>query len=525
MKLDIQIHNIFKAVLQKVNRWKFIFIIDIIIASFTYSLLMINQLVNRFDGLWHGSISYANGWELSIGRWFLRFLDIAKFYLSPDPTSSIISLILFSLSIILVLDFFDMESNAYSIFISLTFLISTTVCVILSYRFTSVNYALGCFLSIFSAWLFIKMQSRLGMLLAILSLSIMMGCYQANIGCTCLLLLIYVPYKIYQNQMSIKQFLLYFIKAILFLILGGIVYCLLLYVNLLYFNQSLNNYRGADEYNIFNIITHLPESIIQTYTDFFSYYSNSLIKINMFSNKLYLCLFIILFCVILIPTRKIFKDNLSLLIIYLLSFCCIPLACNSSLLLAHNTITMIQMTMPMVLCIPVLLCFVSKLSIHKRYQNVITKAILGILISFIIYGKYAMVQYDQQAMYMGLQATKTIADEVQTRLLQMDLFHPSNNYCFIGRPSENALFYVNDAFLKANDYARFGDFGVLPDCVRQSWYGFWRYEKGININIVDDNVYNELIGNETVRQMSVFPEQGSCQLINDVVVVKLGENY
>ena len=48
---------------------------------------------------------------------------------------------------------------------------------------------------------------------------------------------------------------------------------------------------------------------------------------------------------------------------------------------------------------------------------------------------------------------------------------------------------------------------------------------GINLNVADDDKLEEALADETVRSMPVFPEYGSCALINDVVVVKLSDNY
>lgn len=517
--------KIVSILIQKTNQWKSIFLTSIIVSAIVYSLLMCNQLVNRFDGLWHGSISYANDWELSIGRWCLRFLDKARFYLSPDPITSLLTLTVFSLAIILVLDLFEVSQKIIAIFISLLFLINASVCVTLSYRFTSFNYAVSCFLAILAAWFVIKIKKKWSAVIAALIIAIMLGCYQANIGCTCLLLLLYVPFRLYKADITPKELLQYIGKSSLTLVLGGISYFLVLYVNLEYYNVVMNTYNGASKYGVVEMLSNLPKSILDTYRDFIYYFSNEGIRTNIFSEKIYLIIGTILLIAIGYGILKVFHTNKLYAFIYLLCFSIIPIACNASILAAYDSRTSIQMTMPMALCIPALLCFVSNIKLKEHVFVYIAKLITTVTLSLLLYGNYIMVQYDQQAMYMGLVSTKTLATQISERLYQLDLFYPEYQYCFIGKPSENVLFNRNDVIMKANDYARFGDLGILPDCVRQSWYGFWTNEMGVNVKVVDDNWYTQAIGNETIRQMPNFPATGSCALINDVVVVKISDSY
>ena len=44
---------------------------------------------------------------------------------------------------------------------------------------------------------------------------------------------------------------------------------------------------------------------------------------------------------------------------------------------------------------------------------------------------------------------------------------------------------------------------------------------GIRLQVAGDEALDMALENEYVRNMPVFPEKGSCALINDVVVVKL----
>ena len=135
----------------KITEWHRVFIADLAAACFAYSLLMINQLVNQYDGLWHGSISYAGHHEFTIGRWLWPYLDKLRFFLSPDPVTSIISIVLFILSFILLMDMLETPAGAMRYIASLLFTVSTSVLVSLSYRYMSPTFAAACFFAMLSA--------------------------------------------------------------------------------------------------------------------------------------------------------------------------------------------------------------------------------------------------------------------------------------------------------------------------------------------------------------------------------------
>ncbi|HKM20985.1 MAG TPA: glucosyltransferase domain-containing protein [Lachnospiraceae bacterium] len=511
--------------IEKNKHWGIVFLGNMIISAIVYSLLMCNQLVNVLDGLWHGSISYAKNWELSLGRWFLRFLDYVRYYLSPDPLTSILTLALLSMAAVLMLNLFEVKKRGRALLISSLFLISSSICATLSFRYTSLGYGISCFLSILAAFLIIKTKKIWTSIFPIMAIAVMMGCYQANLGCTCLILLLYIPFRMYQSNMTLKELLQYISKAAITLILGGGIYYLILSINLKYYQVEMANYNGADGYGLSGMIINLPKSLKHAFSDFRYYFSNTGIKINIFSGKIYIIAFAILFLLIVYGFISIFKKNKINGLISLLCFALVPVACNVALLIAYGSYTSIQMTIPMALCIPALLCVVANFETKKTTIAYVAKYITTGFFVLLLYGNFIMVEYDQQAMYMGLESTKTLSVEISNRLLQQDLFHPYYQYCFVGKPSDNPLFNKNDVFYKSNDYARFGDFGLIPDCVRQSWYGLWTNEMGINVSIVPDDKYTELIAMNEIQQMPVFPEIGSCAMINDVVVIKVSETY
>ncbi|MCR5604847.1 MAG: glucosyltransferase domain-containing protein [Lachnospiraceae bacterium] len=515
--------------INELKRWSPVLAVNIAAGIFAYSLLIIHQLVNQIDGIWHGSVSYANGHELSNGRWFWRFVDRGRFFLSPDPVTSVIALSFFILGFILVLDIFDVRSRAVAILSSLMFTVNISILASLSYRYMSPTFAISCFLSILAAYIMIKCEKKALMFVSsTICISLAMGLYQADIGCTCLVLLLYVSLCLYKADKTFKEIGLFILRCLISLVIGMVLYYVLLNVNLWYYEVSLDSYNGTDSYGPVGMILNLPTSTVHAYSDFANYFRQVIARTNIFNGRIYKISFILLALCYAYGGLTMFKVKGSRIraVLFALSLLLVPLAANAALLMAYNSVTSVQMTVPLSMSLPVLLCLASAIRLPEIKAAGIYKAVTAVTLSLLIYGNYIMTIYDQQAMYMGRQSLTELSREVISTLQTCNLYHPYYKYVFVGTPSDNPCFVKNFVFDEANRYAMVGTWS--PDDTRwvvQSWQGFFTHEMGINIMVADDDKLREALEDETVRKMPIFPELGCCAMVNDVVVVKLSDNY
>lgn len=152
------------------------------------------------------------------------------------------------------------------------------------------------------------------------------------------------------------------------------------------------------------------------------------------------------------------------------------------------------------------------------------KWILTGLAVLIIYGQHLMVQYDTYAMYMGRRSVETIANEVLDELIAEGLYAHGVNYCFIGSPSDNPLYFKNDVFNRCNDYARYGEWAGVSNDNRLGWQGFMMNVLGINMGIASNEIIDAMDEDPRVKAMPVFPLKGSVASFDECVVIKLAEN-
>ena len=508
-------------------KWHRVFIAEVIAGCMAYSLLMTNQLVNQLDGIWHGSISYASTHEVGIGRWLWPFLDKARGYLSPDPVTSLISVSLFAAAFILVMDALEIQSVPGKYLGSAVFIINTGILSSLSYRYMSPTFAFSCFFAALSGFILTKngkgehkhrmtAVSTAGILIAF-----MMGLYQANLGCVCLVILFYVMRRLCAKDTGLKEIGRLLLESIAALIIGAVFYFIMVNISLKYYDTSLSGYGGAENYGPVGTVMHLFTRMPSAYGYFADYYANTAIKINYFSGKLYVVVYAMLAIVIIQTFFGLLREDKIRALLFVMSALLIPVAANVIYFIAYEAAQQIQMTIPVSMCIPLLGCICLE-SAEGRMQKWY-RPVLILLMGIVLYGNYIMTIYDQQAMYMGMNSLKELGSEIVTELIRDDLYHPYYKYVFVGKPSDSPVFAKNEViFDRANRNAAVGTW--TPDDLRwvtQSWQGFWEHEMGIRLQVAGDEALDMALENEYVRNMPVFPEKGSCALINDVVVVKL----
>ena len=501
-----------------------IFIGCMIFSSIIYFVLMANQLVNPYDGLWEYSYYTAGYWELSLGRWSWLYLDQTRLGISTDPLTSLITLALFSIGILRLLDIFELTSGKPRYIICGLFLSNIAVCISLSYRYMSPTFGLAFLLNVFAAWLIVKIKNHFAAVpLSALMIAVAMGLYQADIGCTCLVLLIHLLHLLYRKNSTIREFLICMARCIVSAILGGILYILFLNIHLKIFHTTLSTYNGASSYSLTNTLKNLPASIVYSYKTFYNYFFETYTLTNIFQKyKIYVVVFLLLLILLVIACVSIWKTNKLKAILFIVLVPLTPLACNAVSFIATNTGTSVQMTAPLALFIPSITCFCLKVECKL---STTVKNITLVVLALTLYGSIYQVQLDQNAMLEGKTATTSIAGDIIDRLGDEGYLNSDKEFCVLGLPSHNKLFATSVLYESANNYAKFGNWWIDAGCSRRSWQSTFRYVCGINIPLCSATAYQTLSADAEIREMPIFPAEGSIIEKDNIVIVKVSNGY
>lgn len=495
---------------------------QVIMGVMVYFMMMSLNLVNDLDGLWHPSNFIAGDWEISLGRALQRYADRARFGIVSEPFNTILTLILLSVGNVLIIDRLKIKSSIYKWLIYSILIANPIVCCSLSYSYMSVNFGLAYFFSVL-AFIFINVDRKniTKLFLAACFLGISMAFYQAYICVVSVLIVNMIIIMILEKE-EVKSIFKYIISSVGVYGVGGLVYLIITKFFLYKADVQMASYKGAANVDLFYMIKSLPNSIRQCYRQFGVYIFDTKTFSNLeFIDSVLGGLCFVYIIAIIIQSCRIFRDNLIRGILFLVMICILPVAACSVLLIAVGNDMTILMSMGMLLCIVLLGGIVPR---DGRLGYVVKRIYLFVLLLFLWF-QLSAVENDQLALKEGKTATISLTESIINNLYENYNLDVSKSVAFVGRPADNDMFSKSQAYYMANEYAMFGCWSTQSRNNRVSWNGVLLKFLGANINLCSDTEYEIIIQSEQVKSMPEYPADGSIDIINDIIVVKVSDNY
>ncbi len=520
-----------------------------------YLPLIVLRLTNCMDGMWDQDDHAAGAAELRIGRWFWPYLDRLRLNISLDPFPALVSLALFVLGILLVLSALQLKRSWITCGAALLFLSSPAVLCQLSYSYMSITFSTGFLLAVLAVWVPARaVQGRKGtsILISMLLIAVMMGCYQAFLGITCVLALFVFILTVKRND-NLKPAFVFVFKMLLSLILGAVLYEILLHANLAYCGETLSDYNGADAITFSGVLGNLPESIRHTYVSFRYYYGTSGSRFHALQGHRWFLIFYIIPALgaVLMIAQAVAADVRGRSedrrwgqaaqrgILMLLALALTPVFANSFFILASSAETQMQMTGGTALSLPLVLCLweevlhgnVRKEAALREGNRKAAPAGLGKILKIacaagmavLIYGSAGQVATDEYAMYVGRQATTTIAENVLDQFINSGTDYTEQVVMVYGQPAQSPLFEHTELYDRANYYAQYGNWASGTEANRLCWFHFFGTQLRINVNYAQDDTLETIYHSPEVAAMPVYPAAGSTANVWGVTVVKISE--
>ena len=203
----------------------------------------------------------------------------------------------------------------------------------------------------------------------------------------------------------------------------------------------------------------------------------------------------------------------------------IPPAANVALILAVDAgQSSIQMTMPMATVFPFLLCVADSVPLMSRPEA--KRNWLGLVSGFralcmivLLGGSLMMISIDQHVMLKSRDTAVAMLNRVVADL--GDDTSPEGGVFFIGRPSDNPIFWKDQLWERSNDYAHYGEFWLGGNLTIQSYFGYLRDAGSFLTFNWDEATWNEIENREDVKAMPVYPDEGYIRRIGNAMVVRL----
>lgn len=265
------------------------------------------------------SLSNPNGygsfiphaWDISLGRWGLLFAACAKFGLCSPILTSAITIALFTLGIVALIDKLGIKRTCLRYASSILFIASPFVSCCITYYYCSNSYALSFLCAVLAACLIGRVGAvgkPVALVGAVALLAFSLGCYQASLGVFCVAVLLVMvrslmgggseslaslacdargeaqnPYReegCSADSLSAKQLAVFFGVAIAVCAAGAVLYYALTEISLFVLGIGLSAYGGASSVGAGSILGSLTSSVPSAYVAF----SDGLFSHGIFGN-------------------------------------------------------------------------------------------------------------------------------------------------------------------------------------------------------------------------------------------------
>lgn len=492
---------------------KRILLITFLLGMLVHFELYSNELLFT-DGYWHYGSFLSKGWEVSLGRYGLPFIDIFRGTLVSSILSSTLAIITMSITGILLVKLLNIKKTYIKLLITILLVVTPTFSLTLMYPYTADSYSSAMFLSVLSVYIFRQKQTFKNVLLSIICLVISLSLYQAYVCVAISLFFItFILDLITNNNLSFKQTSKQLLANIIVILASFVIYYIGLYIILIILNLNITEYSGGNKILSLETILNIIPSIKNCYITFYEFYFKDSILYNTefwhrhILNAIMLSLILINF-IIIVYQHKTYKDKYKILIIVSLLALSPIFLCIIQLIAQQRKMGLLMATslfLPFIL----LLKQVDLLKITKLGNLLSTFSIISTIIliwSFILSDNATYLvtkMYSNQMYSMGIQIMNKVNSNEEYE--NKPLIIIGNMKFNIDNPT--LIKMVNLSTTRAD----------------QSIYA--SYYKN-NINVQRDLYYSEEITNEIKNtnefiEMSIFPNKNSIKVINDIVVVKV----
>lgn len=500
-------------------------LVNLAIGVVAYFVLIANELTNPVDGLWQGSYYEGYPWVVSIGRWFWPVIGQVRLNMSPEPFTTVVSILIYVVGASIVSWWFGARDSVAGYVAVASCVVSTAVCSTLSYRYMSPTFAVSFVMAVVAVWA-IRRPSPSSCVIATCLLTLSLASYQASIGCACVLVILWTV-RLLGSGESEANALRFLLAAAVCVLAACVVYKLLWDVVLGVYHISASSYRGADGISVAKIIASLPQTVPHTYQTFADYFFGDSVKYDAYQSLLPHKVVLVAFAAASVAclVRACAQRGVRRIAIACVLLALIPPAANVAMVMAVDMGgAMVQMTVPMATVVPFALLSLAAKDDgagERAVWEMPCRALSCCLAGALLVGSFLMVSVDQHVMLSGRQAVTTLMSGVVSDGEYSSL--PAGDYVFVGNPCDNPRFSKDPLWDRANTYAQYGNLFFGDAEIPSSYYGLLR-DSGMSVDLVwNTSAWVELKEDERVQSMPAYPQKGYAAEVDGVNVVKVAE--
>lgn len=529
------------------------------------------------------SLSNPNGygsfiphaWDISLGRWGLPFAACAKFGLCSPILTSAITIALFALGVVALIDRLGIKRACLRYASSILFIASPFVSCCITYYYCSNSYALSFLCAVLAACLIGRVGAvgkPVALVGAVALLAFSLGCYQASLGVFCVAVLLVMIRALMGgnfdprprgargaegrlscreesrggeaqspcceegcsgDSFSAKQLAVFFGVAVAVCAAGAVLYYALTELSLFAMGISLSTYGGASSVGAGSILGSLTSSVPSAYVAFFDGFFSHGIFGNHFGWVYVAAACMIVAAVAFVclaavnGVKRLGASAMALLCVVL-----IPFAANVILVIVpsygYPTLLMLGGFMASFLLLPLLVQLLldspDRGNVRLRMPAKAMSVGCCCLIAVGAWSYALQSNADAEVMQACQNQTASLATRIAGVLDANPDVQAGAKVLIAGKPEAGNFPNTSDSYVHASSYAKWG---MVWDNHYQnnmrSWDVIMKQFAGQSFNYCSFDECAKVICSSEFANMSLYPANDSVATIDGVVVVKISD--
>ncbi|MFR6065975.1 MAG: glucosyltransferase domain-containing protein [Eubacterium sp.] len=465
--------------------------------------------------------------KLEAGR---IFVPIYRALIRSDITLpwmiGLLGLVYIGLSLFLIVKIFNVKSKILTILFSGVLVTNVTViATIATYIQDFDSNMLALLFAVVAVYIWNKYDK--GFLIGFIFAGLSLGFYQSYISVAITLIMMVLIFELLKSE-TFSNVLKKGLKSVVMLLLSGVFYIVCIKVSQIITNTTLssgetNSLTGITSISAVQYINNILQTyVISTYKIIFAFSSYSeipvaifrcviifiagiLLLINIYKNKMKIKETVLLLCIILLmPVGMNVASVLTNCFVHELMFYALWFVYIFALLILYNT------------------AHNSNLKIAKYNIVKCSKITVSILVIILLWSNVQSAN----TVYLKKDLENDANLSMFTRIVY-DIENTENyvigetNVVFVGVPERE----IKDieGFSRYTDIIGAGNTYVLGAAGRNYYVSYFENILANPTVIADENTWEKMQNDNIVKEMPCYPDEGSIQMIDGILVVKLGE--
>ena len=493
-------------------QWKMCFLSALIMGIVAHLYKITNWLPN-WDSL---VFRYDAQNMLALGRWFLPVVCAPSSFYDLPWIAGLFAIVFHALGAVCICKALDIRKNTTAILIGALVATFPTVTSVMMYNYVADGYAIAFLLSCIAALLATKEKPNY--VTAAIIIAFAVGAYQAYITVTIMILLVYLIGQLLKKESDLKKLI---IKSISFLVTGAagmMLYYLILLGLLKITGTTLLEYQGFDNAAAFEGINVL-EALYVIKNSFTSYFFDFTKGINTFAviNIMVFVAIIVLYLV------DIIRNKLSTLKIVMFLICVAFLPIGASVLVFMNSVIDYHnlMKMGFVMFYMLLVIQYEKAEFKNVKLNLAKLWAILVLTVLVVFNQTIIANVSYHKLHIAYEKSYGILIRIADRIEQTEGSEKCGKIAIVGHLEESEAYGVSlppDMTGTTDGLILRADDEVVGQSVMCSAINDYCSKDYIFIHGAEKD---EII--KKTAHMNNWPGKNSIEIIDDVIVVKLGD--